>query len=218
MYTISELLGMKSYAPKNLAPVVVKTLEPGVNSAVISAEAAMYEKRVIVFDTEVTRESANCLQTLLLHLHSEGKEKITIHISSPGGDVVEGLAMLAILQWVKEQGVIVETFCRGMAASMASLLLMCGTKGHRSMLEDSTCLIHDLSSGHQGKFKDLEVNMDYTKELRKRLLNIVSKRTGKDIEWIKTNWFNGTDHMLFGDKALEEGVIDKVIRVDYGKC
>jgi len=203
---------------QNLAPVVVKTLEPGVNSAVISAEASLYEKGIIVFDTEVTRESANCLQTLLQHLYMEKRDKITIYIDSPGGDVVAGLSMLATLQWVKEQGVIVETFCRGMAASMASLLLMCGSKGHRFMYDDSTCLVHDLSYGFQGKYKDSKVEYEYSTSLRERLLNIVSKRTGKDIPWIESNWFNGTDHMLFAKEALREGIIDKIITVDYAKC
>jgi ATP-dependent Clp protease protease subunit len=200
---------------KNLAPVIVKQTEPGTNSAIYNTETALYEEGIIIFDQEVTTESANCLQNQLQYLSMQGKEKVTIYIDSPGGSVVAGLAMLDTMMLLEKKGMTIETICRGMAASMASLLLMCGSKGHRFMMTNSTCMVHDLSGGTHGKYKDMEVDFQFSTSLRKKLIGIVAKRTGKSEADVEAKWFDAKDHFMDWNEAKNEGIIDEVISADY---
>lgn len=198
-----------------LTPAIVKELEPGRNSAIFNTETALYEERVIIFDQEVTTESANCLQNQLQYLAMQGDEKITIYIDSPGGSVVAGLAMLDTMMILEKRGIVIETICRGMAASMASLLLMCGSKGHRFMMTNSTCMVHDLSGGTHGKYADMDVDFQFSTALRKKLINIVAKRTGKSEVDVESKWFDRIDHFMSWDEAKKEGIIDDVIEANY---
>lgn len=198
-----------------LTPAIVKELEPGRNSAIFNTETALYEERVIIFDQEVTTESANCLQNQLQYLAMQGNEKITIYIDSPGGSVVAGLAVLDTMMIIEKREIVIETICRGMAASMASLLLMCGSKGHRFMMTNSTCMVHDLSGGTQGKYADMNVDFQFSTTLRKKLINIVAKRTGKSEADVESKWFDRIDHFMSWDEAKKEGIIDDVIEANY---
>jgi ATP-dependent Clp protease protease subunit len=199
----------------NIAPVIVKELRPGVNSAVNSAEAALYDDAVIIFDTEVTRETAGLLQTLLQYLRKQGKKEITIYIDSPGGDVIEGLPMLDMMIKLQEEGIQINTIGRGMSASMGSLMLMCGSKGHRSISENGWVMVHDISSGFSGKFSDIKRSMQLTERLRKKLIEIISKRTGKTEAEVEKNFTEKGDNWLDSNEALAYGIVDNIIKVNY---
>lgn len=198
-----------------IAPTIVKTLSPGVNSAIYSLEAALYEKHVIEFNEEVNSETASCLANQLQYLNTQNVKEVTIQINSPGGDVVSGLGLLDIMVKLENQGMTIKTICKGMAASMASLLLMCGSKGCRYMYQNSTVMIHDLSSGSQGKWINLKDSHEYSTALRERLIEIVSKRTGKTTKEVEDKWFDARDHYMFCEEAIREGIIDEMISVDY---
>ena len=104
----------------------------------------------------------------------------------------------------------ISTICVGMAASMAAVLLACGTKGKRLALPNSMVLIHQPSSGVQGQQTDIQIVADETKYIREHLNQILSDATGQPIEKIQAD--TERDNYLRANAALEYGLVDRVIR------
>ncbi len=72
--------------------------------------------------------------------------QISMYINSPGGVVTAGLAIYDTMQYIRCP---VSTLAIGQAASMASLLLAGGEKGHRRSLPHSRVMLHQPSGGAQ---------------------------------------------------------------------
>ena len=51
----------------------------------------------------------------------------------------------------------ISTICTGVAASMASILLVAGTKGKRYALPHSRVMIHQPLGGMQGQASDMDI-------------------------------------------------------------
>jgi len=83
------------------------------------------------------------LTAQLLFLEAENPTlPIKLYINSPGGSVTAGLAIYDTMQYIQSP---VHTFCMGQAASMGSLLLAGGEKGHRYVLKNGSVMIHRMS-------------------------------------------------------------------------
>lgn len=92
---------------------------------------------------------------------------------------------------------------------MGSVFLVGGTKGKRYALPNSEIMIHQPSSGAQGKISDMQISLEHGIELKERLHKLYSKHTGRTVDEIREamdrdNWF-------WPNKAQEFGLIDKVI-------
>ncbi|PIR31641.1 MAG: ATP-dependent Clp protease proteolytic subunit [Alphaproteobacteria bacterium CG11_big_fil_rev_8_21_14_0_20_44_7] len=151
----------------------------------------------------------------LLFLESENPEKdVFLYINSPGGVVTAGLSIYDTMQYIKPD---VATLCMGQACSMGSLLLTAGKKGKRYALPNSRIMIHQPSGGFQGQATDIEIHAREIIELRKRLNNLYVGHTGQKLSVIESNMER--DNFMGAEKALEFGLIDKVIsdRSEVGK-
>ena len=82
-------------------------------------------------------------------------------------------------------------------------------KGKRFVLPHSRVMIHQVSSGMQGKAEDLEVEMEQTLRCKKELYDILSKNTGKPYERIEADCKK--DFWLIGNEAVEYGLADVVL-------
>src|SRR5436190_2153754 len=90
--------------------------------------------------TEINDLSANTVIQQLLYLQYENKSQdIHFYISSPGGSVT---AMLAIYDTMNFLECSINTYCMGIAASGAAILLPAGTKGKRFGLPHARLLLH----------------------------------------------------------------------------
>ena len=143
----------------------------------------------------------------LLHLESDDPDKdISIYINSPGGSVTDLLAIYDTMQYVKPD---VSTFCMGMAASAAAVILAAGTKGKRYALPHSTIMIHQPSGGARGQSVDIEIQAREILRLRRLLDEIMAKHTGQDVEKIAKD--TDRDFIMSADQALEYGMVDEII-------
>ena len=75
--------------------------------------------------------------------------QISMYINSPGGVVTSGLAIYDTMQYIRSP---VATLAVGQAASMASLLLAAGERGHRRSLPHSRIMLHQPSGGTQARW------------------------------------------------------------------
>ena len=157
--------------------------------------------------TQVDQSSANaiCAQLLLLEAEDPTRD-ISLYINSPGGSVIDGLAIYDTMQFVSCD---IRTIAVGMAASMGQFLLCAGTTGKRSALPHAQILMHQPSGGAQGQATDISIHLRHTIELKKGLAERIAFHTGQPIEKIEAD--SERDRWFTAREALEYGFIDHVI-------
>lgn len=157
--------------------------------------------------TQIDDYTANVIQAQLLYLDSADPGKdISIYLNSPGGSVYAGYGIYDTMQYI---GCDVATICTGMAASMASVLLVAGTKGKRFALPHSRVMIHQPLGGMQGQASDLEIAAREILRVKKELYTIISSHSGKPVEQVEKD--SDRDYWMTAPEALEYGMIDKIL-------
>jgi len=131
---------------------------------------------------------------------------ITVYIHSPGGSAYSLISMLESVRLCVKP---VQIICKGIAMSAAATFLMCGTKGLRKATRNSNIMIHDLSTGIGGTYKDIMTEANHIKDLQQQCYNILAENTAKDSEWWEANLQR--DMYLTAQQCLELGIIDEII-------
>jgi ATP-dependent Clp protease, protease subunit len=103
----------------------------------------------------------------------------------------------------------VSTFCMGMGASMAAVLLAAGTPGKRYALPNSRVMIHQGSAGFRGTIPDIEVVARETLSLTTKLTEIMADHTGQTFEKVKHD--TERDYYMTAQEAKEYGIVDEVL-------
>ena len=151
---------------------------------------------------------ANVVIAQLLYLEKEDPERdVLMYINSPGGSVSAGFAIYDTMQFVRCQ---VATYCLGMAASMAAVLLAAGTKGKRLALPNSTVLLHQLSSGFKGQASDIDIHAREILRLKNLLNQVLAHHTGQDLATVERD--TDRDYFMTPEEALKYGIIDEVVK------
>jgi ATP-dependent Clp protease protease subunit len=145
-------------------------------------------------------------KVLFLDAHEPGKE-IDLYISSPGGSVTAGLALLDVMNMIQSP---VNTICMGLAASMGSMILSQGVKGKRKIFKNGRVMIHQPSiGGVQGQAIELEITAKQIVKTRKLLADILAENCGQPIEKILKDF--DRDYWLDAQEAIEYGIVDEII-------
>ena len=166
----------------------------------------LLKDRIIFLGEEVNEHSMNlCIMQMLFLDREDPHMPIEFYINSPGGSVVDGLALYDVMHTISAP---VNTTCVGTAASMGAILL-CGGTGSRSALPHSRIMIHQVSSGARGKSADLRIQMAETDKLENILFQILSDKTGKTLKQITKDC--DRDYYLSSEEAKAYGLIDSVI-------
>ena len=167
----------------------------------------LLEDRIIFLTGEINDQMANTIVAQLIYLEGKNPDKdIYMYINSPGGSVTAGLAIYDTMQYIKCD---VSTFCIGMAASMAAVILSSGAKGKRICLPHSEVMIHQPLGGAQGQATDIEIQSRHIQKTREMLNKILSDNTGKSMEVINKDIER--DNFLDAKQALKYGLVDKVL-------
>lgn len=163
--------------------------------------------RIIFLGTEINDYTANTLQAQLLYLDSiDSGRDISIYINSPGGSVYAGLGIYDTMQFISSD---VATFCTGLAASMAAVLLVAGQEGKRSALTHSRVMIHQPLGGAQGQASDIEITAREILKLKKELYTIVAEHSHTDFDKVWAD--SDRDYWMTAQEAKEYGIIDEVM-------
>jgi ATP-dependent Clp endopeptidase proteolytic subunit ClpP len=132
---------------------------------------------------------------------------IEIIFTSPGGDVISGLALFDYIQELRASGHKVTTKAQGYAASMASILLQAGDV--RVMNAEAWLLIHEASFGAGGKLGEVEDTVEWVKKVSKRIKDIYAKRSSLTAPQIEQRW-RRKDWWIDADEALKLGFCDEI--------
>lgn len=186
-------------------PTIIE--ERPLNVASMDVFSRLMMDRIIFLGTEINDYSANVVQAQLLYLDSVDSNKdISIYLNSPGGVVYAGLGIYDTMQYISSD---VNTICTGMAASMASVLLVAGKEGKRFALPHSRVMIHQPMGGAQGQASDMEITVNEIKKLKEELYQIISNHSHQPIEKIYQD--GDRDYWMTAAEAKEYGMIDEIL-------
>ncbi|MDY0405127.1 ATP-dependent Clp endopeptidase proteolytic subunit ClpP [Virgibacillus sp. 179-BFC.A HS] len=188
-----------------LIPTVIEQTNRGERAYDIYSR--LLKDRIIMLGSQIDDNVSNTIVAQLLFLEAEDPGKdISLYINSPGGSITAGMAIYDTMQFIKSD---VSTICIGMAASMGAFLLQAGAKGKRYALPNSEIMIHQPLGGTQGQATDIEIHAKRILQMREKLNQIMSERTGQPIEVINRD--TERDNFMSAEKAVDYGLIDKVL-------
>ncbi len=190
---------------ENLVPMVVESTNRGERAFDIYSR--LLKDRIVFLGTPVDDQIANLIIAQMLFLaHEDPEQDIHLYINSPGGVVYSGLAIYDTMQMIKPD---VATYCMGMGASMAAVLLAGGTKGKRVALPNARVMIHQGSAGFRGNVPDIEVAARETLSLTTKLTEILALHSGQEFDKVKRD--TERDYYMTSQEAKEYGLIDEVL-------
>lgn len=132
---------------------------------------------------------------------------ITININSPGGSVMDGLALYDTIQRLRRKGHFVTTRAQGLVASMATIILQAGDE--RIADENVQILVHELSGGAGGKISGIRDEAAMMERLNARLFSILADRSTLTARSIKSR-ADRKEWWMDAAEALKLGFVDRV--------
>jgi ATP-dependent Clp protease protease subunit len=168
----------------------------------------LLKENIIFLGTPIDDQVANLIIAQLLFLEAEDPERdISIYVNSPGGSITAGLAILDTMAFVRPD---IITICVGQAASMAAVLLACGTKGKRFSLPNSRIMIHQPSmQGLAGQAADIDIYAKEILRMRETLNQLLAAATGQTVDRVSHDV--DRDYIMSPEQGVEYGMIDRVI-------
>jgi ATP-dependent Clp protease protease subunit len=189
-----------------LIPMVVEQTNRGERAYDIYSR--LLKDNIIFLGRQIDDEMASLMIAQMLFLEAENPEKdISLYINSPGGSTSAGFAIYDTMQYIKPD---VATYCVGMAASFAAVLLAAGTQGKRVVLPNSRVLIHQpwiQSIG--GQQTDIEIHAKEMLIIRDKVDEVLAEHTGQPKS--KVHEDTERDKILSADEAVAYGLVDKVM-------
>lgn len=134
----------------------------------------------------------------------EERKPIKIFINSDGGSVDTVLHIIDMIHLSKTP---IYTIGMGRVYSAGGLLLMAGHK--RYIFPHTSCLIHDGSSGAIGSIGKMLDNLEFTKELEKRMKDYILSSTHITEEVYDKNYRR--DWFIFAEDMIELGIADEIV-------
>ena len=129
---------------------------------------------------------------------------INLHIQSIGGSLMNAFYIVDLIENLQTK---VVTYVDGYSASAASLINVVGKE--RYMTKNSLVMIHQLSSGREGKYEELNDANENMNLLMNKIKIIYLKHTKIPVEVLDDILKH--DLWLDASKCKEYGIVDKII-------
>src|SRR3954449_6500235 len=146
------------------------------------------------------------IQKLLFLQYENRTQEIHMYINSPGGSVSATLAIYDTMQFLECP---IATYCMGLAASGAAIILAAGTKGRRYALPNSKIMLHQPYGQVGGQVSDIEIQAQEILRSKQVINDILAKHTGQPMERIARD--TERDRYLTAAQAKEYGLVDEVV-------
>lgn len=174
-------------------------------------QSANLERRLLFVTDPIDQAQAQALLVDIMYLAGRSKEPIRLIMSSPGGDVYDGLLIYNAIRDVQAAGtpVVVEIF--GLCASMATVVLQAASKriAHRG----SRFCLHEVSEFKLFSDETATQKLDEAEELaaiNRALVEILAERSGKQADEI-ASLIKRRNYWLSANEAEAFGLVDAVI-------
>ena len=154
---------------------------------------------------EVTDESTNeFIRIFWLLAKKKNKDKITVIINSPGGDIDHGRAMYDIIhKYTGETSALIYGNC----SSISAIILQAFKD--RAMSQSAVMLLHDGTQSQDLNARDFEQAGKQSAKDRQWIYNVLAARCGRTAQfWGKRC---SRDTYYTAKEALRFGLIDRII-------
>jgi ATP-dependent Clp protease protease subunit len=164
---------------------------------------------------DIEKDVARTVIERMRELANEGRGPINLYINTAGGNVTDGLAIHDAILDIVSKGVEVTVVVQGMAYSMGSVILQAASPGRRYSFPHSWIMIHEPAkwAGWQSTTAAAQ-HLDRLKQMQSQIYRILSARSGRPLKQIIRDT-KRTDFYLDATKALEYGLIDRVLGVTH---
>ena len=199
---------MYMYMPMPIGVPKVPFRLPGEEESVwIDVYNRLYRERVLFLGQDVDDEIANQLVGIMIYLNAEDKTKdLFMYINSPGGGVLPGISVYDTMQFVIPD---VHTIGMGVAASMASFILMGGEITKRIALPHARVMIHQpASSFYEGQTAECIMEAQEVLTLKDNITQLYAQRTGLPVQVISREMER--DMFMSAKEAQSLGIVDRV--------
>lgn len=171
--------------------------------------AKLLKSRQIMLYGAVDHELAAKITAQLLALEADDPDApITILMNSPGGSVTDGFAIFDTIKFIRPR---VRIVCTGMAASIATVILLAVDKQDRVALPNTKLLIHQvyLPGVVRGQATDLEITARDLLATRDRINRLYAEETGQPLERIAAD--TNRDYWMTAPEAVEYGLLSRIV-------
>ena len=197
---------MSRIPPSALIPMVIETTARGERAYDIYS--LLLKSRIVFLGMPINDQVANLVVAQLLYLTNEDPDRtISMYINCPGGIVYHGLAIYDTMQQIPAP---VATYALGVTASMGTVLLAAGTKGHRYALPHATVHMHPAGGSAQGYAPDVEIQYKELKRVEDLLHELLAQHTDQTVEQIAADF--DRDRFMTAEEAVEYGLVDQVLQ------
>lgn len=174
---------------------------------------ALSQRKIYLYDDVEGNSIFECIYYLnkLMDIDKTTGEKppIDIYISSDGGIIYEGFALLGLIESMKDSGYVINTINMSKAFSMGFIIAICGTNRYANRY--ASYMFHDVSCMTWGKLEYQQERMEESLRLRKILHDITTKYTKleeKDLSY----WLERKQDKFFStEEAIQFGIVDKIL-------
>ena len=189
-----------------LVPTVVEQTPRGERAFDIYSR--LLKERIVFLGTPIDDTISNLIMAQLLHLEGEDPDKdVAMYINSPGGSTYALMAIYDTMQFIKPD---VATYCMGLAASAAAVLLAGGAEGKRFALPHSRIMLHQPHiSGLGGQATDIEIHAREILKTREEINELLASHTGQDLARVSDD--TERDYWMSAGEAQDYGVVDEVL-------
>ncbi len=188
-----------------LIPTVIEKSQFGERAYDIYSR--LLRERIIFLAGPIDDHTANIVIAQLLFLESEDpKRDIFFYINSPGGSVTSTMAIVDTMNHIRPD---VSTFCVGLAASGAAIILSAGKKGKRYILPNAEVMIHQPLGGVEGQATDIAITAKHILKTKDNLNKLLAKNTGKSLTQIEKDVER--DFFMDSDEAKKYGIVDEIV-------
>lgn len=163
------------------------------------------ERKISLWDDINAKTSENIVRSLIGFAVEDTESPVELWINSPGGDLNHALAMYDIMQAMPYP---IHTIGIGMVASCAVLILAAGTEGHRGILPNTRCMLHQVLYEGKGPLIEMEQIHKEAKMLQKKFCQLLSKHSKQDASYYQNMFGPNTDTYLSVNKSLKIGLAD----------
>ena len=179
-------------------------------ATIISAQTAADPKEAtFMFYDEITQASVAQL-TAKLEAWSEDNpdQPLRLMLNSPGGDVFASFALMDELNHLRHDGHKLTVAVYGMAASAAGWIVQAGDK--RIIGANSSILIHEVSSGTEGKLSKMKEDIERSDRLQEQFIQLLSSRSKLTPHIIHSHIDGGHDWWISAQEAKKLGLVDEI--------
>jgi len=188
-----------------LIPTVIEKSQFGERAYDIYSR--LLRERIVFLAGPIDDNVANIVIAQLLFLESEDTKKdIYLYINSPGGSVSSTLAIVDTMNHIRPD---ISTFCVGIAASGAAIVLSAGKKGKRFILPNAEVMIHQPLGGVEGQATDIAITAKHILKTRDNLNKLLAKNTGKNLAQVEKDVER--DFFMDAEEAKKYGIIDEIV-------